>query len=162
VRGKAFVAVAARYRSGDAWWPARRWRSIAADHLGIDAEPGVGGEVTAIGQTKPDRPRALPSDRVGRLPGRLDGMGWQAQGPGEDIATASGHGRRRRDARARSACQQPVDDLVDQSVTTEGDDQVDALLDCLLAEGDGVPAMGCSLTTLQVYVPGRMPGRGPR
>ena len=65
-------------------------------HLGVEAQAGVEGEVPVSGPAHADA--AGPALGQGRedLPGRVDRIGGQAQGPGEDVGVAAGQRRERR------------------------------------------------------------------
>jgi len=91
---------------------------LGPDDLGVEAQAGVEGEVPVVGQAQADLAVVALGQRLEQLPGRVDRVGRQAQGPDEHVgAPARQRGQGGRLGARRRAAQQPVDGLVDGAVT---------------------------------------------
>ena len=66
-------------------------------HLGVEAEAGVEGEIPVTRQAQADAAVTPFRERLEDLPGRVDGIGGQPRGAGEDVGVAAGQGRERGD-----------------------------------------------------------------
>ena len=133
------------------------------DHLRVQAEPRVEGEVPAHGQPEPDAPLLAGRQRADHLPHRVHRVRGQPQRPGEHVRAAArqrgerGQQIRRGEPGGPARGHDPVDRLVGRAVPAQREHQA-------VAVGQGGPGQPGGVTPVpcfgnrQVHCGGQGPG----